>query len=276
MTATTLVIGGTGTTGRRVVAGLRERGVPVRVGGRREPVPFEWTDPGTWDRALDGVGALYVVPLDGATLTEPLVERAVQCGAQRIVLLSARGIDEPGFAAGDAPLARTHLVGERAVRDSGVAWTILRPTWFAQNFSEGFFRDAVRAGEIRLAAGDGAAAFVDAGDIAAVAVAALTGDGHEGQVYELSGPQAVTMAEAVAEIGAATGRDVRYVPVEPDAFVGELVAAGWPPTDAADYAAAVAALREGSDAPVSDGVRRALGRPPRGFAEFVAAADWPA
>jgi uncharacterized protein YbjT (DUF2867 family) len=275
MNATTLVIGGTGTTGRRVAAGLREQGVAVRVGGRRAFVPFEWTDPATWDRALDGVGAVYVVPLDGATLTGPLVERAVRHGVERVVLLSARGIDAPEFAAADAPLARTHLFGERAVRESGVTWTILRPTWFAQNFSEGFFRDAVRAAEIRLPAGEGAAAFVDAGDIAAVAVAALTGDGHGGQVYELSGPRPLTMAEAAAEIGAATGRDVRYVPVEPDAFVAELVTAGWPPADAADHAAAVAALRDGLDAPVSDGVRRALGRQPRSFAEFVAAADWP-
>jgi uncharacterized protein YbjT (DUF2867 family) len=274
MTKTVLVVGGTGKSGRRVVSRLREQGAAVRVGARSAPRSFDWTAPQTWDAALDGVRAVYVVPLDGAELTGPFVERAVRHGVERVVLLSGRGVDVPAYGPLDSPLAGTHISGERAVRASGVAWTILRPTWFAQNFSEGFFRDAVRAGEIRLAAGDGAATFVDAEDIAAVAVAALTADGHGGQVYELSGPRAVTMAEAAAEIGAAAGRDVRYAAVAPDAFVAELVAAGWPRADAEGYADAVAALRTGLDAHVSDGVQRALDRPPRDFAEFVASTDW--
>jgi uncharacterized protein YbjT (DUF2867 family) len=274
MTGTVLVVGGTGKSGRRVVSRLREQGIPVRIAARSAPQPFDWTDPGTWDPALDGAHAVYVVPFDGAALTGLFVERAVRHGVERVVLLSGRGVDVPAYGHPDSPLATTHISGERAVRESGVEWTVLRPTWFAQNFSEGFFRDAVRAGEIRLAAGDGAASFVDAEDIAAVGVAALTEDGHSEQVYELSGPRAVTMAEAAAEIGAAAGRDVRYVAVEPDLFVAELVAAGWPRADAEDYADAVAALRNGLDAPVSDGVDRALGRPPRDFAEFVATAHW--
>jgi uncharacterized protein YbjT (DUF2867 family) len=272
MTTTVLVVGGTGKSGRRVVAGLREQGVAVRVASRSAPRPFDWTDAGTWDPVLEGVRAVYVVPLDGAALTRPFVERAVQRGVERVVLLSGRGVDVPGYVPPDSPLGRTHIDGEQAVRESGVEWTILRPAWFAQNFSEGFFREAVLAGELRLPAGDGAATFVDVEDVAEVAVAALTGDGHGGQVYELSGPRALTMGEAVAEIGAVVGREVRYVAVEPDAFVAELGTAGWPEADAVDFADAVAAIRNGLEAYASDGVPRAIGRAPRDFAEFAAAA----
>ncbi|MET8748173.1 hypothetical protein [Streptomyces sp. NPDC004728] len=161
--------------------------------------------------------------------------------------------------------------GESAVHDSGIAWTILRPAWFAQNFSEGIFRDAILADELRLPAGDGAASFVDAEDIAAVAVAALTEDGHCGQIYELSGPRALTIAEAVAEISKATGRDIRYVPLSPAEFVAELTGQGWSAAEAEDYAEAMNPIRRGLDSHISDGVQRALRRRPRDFTDYVRA-----
>ncbi|MEV5540540.1 hypothetical protein AB0L13_27200 [Saccharopolyspora shandongensis] len=101
---------------------------------------------------------------------------------------------------------------------------------------------------------------------------ALTEDGHDRQVYELSGPRAVTIAEAAAEISAATGREIRYVPLSPEDFVAELTASGWSPGDAADFAEAMAPLRRDLDSHVSDGVRRALGREPRDFSEYAKAA----
>ncbi|RSS57620.1 SDR family NAD(P)-dependent oxidoreductase [Streptomyces sp. WAC01280] len=267
-----LVTGGTGTTGSRVVSRLRAQGIPVRVASRSGEPPFDWHDRTTWDSALEGVKAVYLVPLDGRLLTRPFVERAARLGVERVVLLSGRGVDVPGYS-GEANLAgATHVDGESAVRDSGLSWTILRPAWFAQNFSEGVFRDAVVAGELRLPAGDGAASFTDANDIAAVAVASLTEDGHDGQTYELSGPRALTIAEAVAEISAATGRPLRYVPLSPGEFIAELIGEGWSAAEAEDYAEAVSPIRRGMDSGISDGVRRALGRPPRDFTEYVAAA----
>ncbi|MER6945791.1 NAD(P)H-binding protein [Nonomuraea sp. NPDC000554] len=267
-----LVLGGTGKSGARVVSRLTEMGVAVRVGTRSGEPGFDWTDRDTWDTVLEGVKRVYIVPFDGERLTRPFVRRAREFGVERVVLLSGRGVDVPGYAGENSVAGRTHLDGEDAVRECGMEWTILRPGWFAQNFSEGFFRDAVLAGELRLPAADGAASFVDAEDIAAVAVAALTEDGHAGQTYELSGPRAVTMAEAVGEISEAIGRPVRYVPLPDGEFVAELVAQGWPEADAEDYAMAVGPIRRGMDSHVSDGVRRALGRPPRDFAEFVEAA----
>jgi uncharacterized protein YbjT (DUF2867 family) len=266
-----LVTGATGKSGRRVVSQLRAKGLPVRAAARNGEHAFDWTDRGTWDAALEGVRSVYVVQLDGTKLVRPFVERAVRHGVLRIVLASGRGIDDPDYAKAGSGILEGLVDSEAAVRESGLEWTISRPGWFAQNFSEGFFADAVLAGELRLPGGDGAASFVDAEDIAAVVVAALTEDGHAGQIYELSGPRAVTLTEAVATISEATGRAIRYVPLSVEDYVAELVQQGLPPADAQAFADAIEPLREGRDEHVSDGVQRALGRPPRTFAEFAKA-----
>jgi uncharacterized protein YbjT (DUF2867 family) len=275
-----LVTGATGKSGRRVVSQLRARGLPVRAAARGGEHVFDWTDSDTWDSALEGVGAVYLVQLDGAKLVRPFLERAVRHGVRRIVLASGRGIDNPDYAKDSSGVLAGIVDSEAAARESGLEWTISRPGWFAQNFSEGFFADAIRAGELRLPAGDGAASFVDAADIAAVVVAALTEDGHTDQIYELSGPHALTLTEAVATIAEAAGREIRYVPISVEDYVMELVQQGLPPADAEAFADVIAPLREGTDEYVSDGVQRALGRPPRTFAAFAestaAAGGWPA
>ena len=207
---TILLTGATGEVGRRAAARLDDLGVPARQAGRTSSPPFDWTDDATWPAALDGVRSAFVVPYDAAPLTRPFVDAAIRSGVERIVLLSGRGVDVADYLPADLMEGNPHIDGEAALRPAAVDWTILRPGWFAQNFSEGFFRDAVLAGDLRLPAGDGATSFVDADDIAAVAVAALTEDRHVGQTYELSGPRALTMAEVAAEIAAASGRDVRY------------------------------------------------------------------
>ncbi|MFF8913609.1 NAD(P)H-binding protein [Streptomyces sp. NPDC015032] len=265
-----LVVGGTGKTGRRVVERLREQGVETRVASRSGETPFDWDDPETWEAALDGVAAVYIVPLDlTPSRTPALVERATAAGVGRLVLLSARGADVPGYFGDSYDETGPHLEGEIAVRASGVPWTILRPGWFAQNFSEGVFRDGVIGGELALPAGDGAAAFVDADDIADVAVAALTRPGHEGQLYELSGTRALTIDDALAEIAKVTGRRAGYVPVPEQEFVTALVAQGMSPEEAALWTDAMKPIRTSQEAPVVDGVQRALGRAPRDFGAFV-------
>ncbi|SPF06406.1 SDR family oxidoreductase [Streptomyces sp. MA5143a] len=264
-----LVTGATGKSGRRVVSHLRAKGLPVRAAARNGEHFFDWSDSGTWDAALEGVRSTYIVQLDGTKLVRPFIERAMRHGVQRIVLASGRGIDDPDYAKGSSGVLEGIVDSEAAVQESGLEWTISRPGWFAQNFSEGFFADAILAGELRLPAGDGAASFVDAEDIAAVVVAALTEDRHAGQIYELSGPRAVTLTEVVAAISEATGRDIRYVPLSVEGYVAELVQQGLPPADAEAFADVIEPLREGRDEYVSDGVQRALGRAPRTFAEFA-------
>ncbi|WP_238012264.1 NAD(P)H-binding protein [Dactylosporangium sp. AC04546] len=269
-----LVVGATGKTGRQVVARLRARGLAVRAASRTGEQRFDWADERTWAAALDGVAGAYVAAPDDAAAVPAFLARAADRGVERLVLLSARGIDVPGYF-GDAE-AEGHLRNEAALRATGARWTILRPGWFAQNFSEGLFLDPVRRGELRLAAGEGAAAFVDTGDIADVAVAALTGDGHAGEVYDLSGPRALTIAEALAEIERASGHAARYVAVPSEQYVDDLAGQGWSHADAHLWAAALTPIATGREAAVADGVRRALGREATDFADYAraAAAAW--
>ncbi|WP_430478549.1 NAD(P)H-binding protein [Streptomyces sp. P11-1] len=259
-----LVLGGTGKTGRRVVARLRDLGVEVRAASRSGETRFDWESPDTWAPALKGAAAVYIVPLDTEPSPTPaFVEQAVAAGVRRLVLLSARGVDVPGYFGSPLLDDGPHLRGEQAVRASGLAWTILRPGWFAQNFSEGVFLEGVRDGELALPVGGGRAAYIDVDDIAAVAVAALTEDGHDGEVYELSGPRALSVPEVLDEIAKASGRRAAYAPLEEAAFRDALVVRGMTEVEADLWTAALDPIRTSREAPPKDGVHRALGRPPR-------------
>jgi uncharacterized protein YbjT (DUF2867 family) len=265
-----LILGGTGTTGRRIVQRLHAAGRPVRTASRtRGDTPFDLGVPTTWPAALDGVGAVYLLEPDLRAATDHrariprFVSLAAASGVRRLVLLSAYGVGE----AGDGhPLA----AAEQAVRASGAEWTILRPDWFAQNFSEGPWLPGIRSGTLALPTGDGRAPFIDAEDIADVATAALTEDGHSGHIYQLTGPRAITFGEAVRLIGDATGRTVRHLDVDPSVFVERSVAAGVPPDVARLLTGLLVAVRDGRGSPPDDGVRQALGRPPRTFEDYVA------
>jgi uncharacterized protein YbjT (DUF2867 family) len=256
-----LVLGGTGKVGRRVVDRLAERGLPVRIGSRSGEPRFDWDDGSTWAPALEGVGSAYVAhPWDAAPgASETLgsfAELAVRSGVTRLVLLSGRG---------EAEAER----GERAVRDSGAELTVLRSTWFAQNFSEDYWRDGVRAGELVLPAGDMPEPFVDAEDIADVAVAALTGDRHVGELYELTGPRLLSFEDAVREISRAAGREIRYVPVSIGDFAAAASEQGVPGEVVELLAALFGEVLDGRNALLADGVRRALGREPRDFRDYA-------
>jgi uncharacterized protein YbjT (DUF2867 family) len=273
-----LVLGATGKTGSRVVTALRDRHVPVRVASRfperhTDGHLFDWQDRSTWTAALEGVAGVYIVPLDGVPATPDFVAQAVAANVKRIVLLSARGVDTPGYFGDADPANEARRDAERAVRASGTAWTVLQPGWFAQNFSEGMFRDELLTGELRLPTADSATTFIDVEDIAAVAVAALLDEGHAGRTYELSGPRALTIAEALSEITAVTGRPSRYVPVDPGIYHAELLAAGLPEADAQSWIAALSPIHRGLEAKLSDGLQRALGRAPRDFTDFVKSAN---
>ena len=263
---TTMVLGGTGKTGRRIVQRLQAAGRPVRVGTPSATPPFDWTDAATWPAALDGVGSVYVtyypdlaVP-GAAEAVGTFADLAVARGVRRLVLLSGRG--EEGA-----------LRSEQALQQSGADWTIVRSAFMAQNFNESFFLEPVRAGEVAFPADqDLAEPFIDADDIADVAVAALTGDGHVGQLYEVTGPRLLGWAQAVAEIAAAAGRPIRYVPVSLEEYAALLTENQVPADDVkmlTGVFSEIAGVLDGRNAYLSDGVQRALGRPPRDFADFV-------
>ncbi len=260
-----LVLGGTGKTGRRVAEGLRKGGTPVRIGSRRGNPPFDWTDRSTWAAALDGVRSAYIsyypdIAAPGAVdAVGSFAESALAAGVRRMVLLSGRGEDEAQRAEG-------------VLRASGADWTIVRSSWFAQNFSESFLLDMVLAGAVALPAGDVAEPFIDVDDIAALVVTALTERGHEGQLYEVTGPRLLTFAEAVDEIASATGRHIRYLQVPPGAFAAGLAAEGVPEEYIRLLDYLFSTVLDGRNEHVTDGVRRALGREPGDFRDYARAA----
>ncbi|MFI0454063.1 NAD(P)H-binding protein [Actinomadura sp. 6N118] len=261
----TLVLGARGKTGRRVVARLNDLRRPVRAASRT--TGFDLADRATWGAALDGVSAVYLVPMNeyvDQSIIPEFTATAAAAGVQRIVLLSARGV------AGEAQPSQQQA--ERAVRESGIAWTILRAAWFAQNFSEDFFLEPLRAGELAIPAGEGREPFIDAEDIADVAVAALTQEGHTGQVYELSGPEPLSFRTAVELIAEASGREIRYTPLQVPEYVTSLTSLGFPTEMAELLAGLLDGISQGTGDRVSDGVRRALGRDARPFPDYVKAA----
>jgi uncharacterized protein YbjT (DUF2867 family) len=160
-------------------------------------------------------------------------------------------------------------LAERAVHASGADLTILRPTWFAQNFSEGYWVEQLRAGVLALPAGDTPEPFVHADDIADVAVAALTDDRHVGEVYELTGPRLLTFAEAVAEVSRAAGREIRYLPISVEEFAAASRAEGVSSEDVEMLSRLFSEVLDGRNAHTADGVERALGRAPLDFADYA-------
>ena len=262
---TILVTGGTGKTGRRVADRLAARGLSVRIGSRAGSPPFDWHDRATWPAAVDGVDAAYLayapdLAFPGAAETVGDFARfAVERGVRRLVLLSGRGEEGAERA-------------ERLVQQAGAEWTVVRCAVFAQNFTEGDFVGQVLDGAVAMHVDDVPEPFVDVDDIAAVATAALTEDGHAGQVYELTGPRLLTFGEALTVIGRAIGRPVAYVRVSVDELHAGLVAAGLPADDATHFIDLFTEILDGRNSSVADGVQRALGRPARNFDEVVAEA----
>jgi uncharacterized protein YbjT (DUF2867 family) len=226
-------------------------------------VRFDWAEPDTWRPAVSGCRAVFVMAPDGVPVDPSFLTCAAGEGVERLVLLSSRGVEEMG----DERL----LAAERAVRAADAEWTVLRPDWFAQNFDEGFLRPAVLAGRVTLPLGDMGQVFVDAGDIAAVAAGALTGEGHAGRTYEVTGPRVLDFAEAVRTVAEAAGRTVHYDGT-PEGFLAEQEAAGAPPEAAAAAAAAFAALRATGGGTPTDTVLRVTGRAPLDFSDYAARA----
>lgn len=268
-----LVIGGTGTTGSRVAALLRAAGTPVRIAtrkpdGRAGHVRFDWSDPATYGPAVDGAGAVYLVAPGGVTdpvaVVEPLLARALRAGVRRVVLLSASAVSEAATGLGALP---------RLVKASVPEWAVLRPSWFMQNLvGEHAVAHGIRtAGEIVTATGDGRVAFVDAGDIAGVAVRALLDVPAHDTDHLITGPEALSYADAAEIITAETGVPVRHRTVCPAEFAARFVATGIP----VDFAALLARLdediRRGTEDRVTSTVHDVTGRPARSFRDFVTA-----
>lgn len=258
---TILVIGATGKTGSRVAQRLEQLGRDVRRGSRGSAIPFDWDRPETWDAALDGVHAAYVtyfpdIAVPGAVETvEAFTARAKQRGVEKLVLLTGRGEHHAQRA-------------EQVVRESGMAFTLIRAAWFAQNFSEGALHAPVAAGVLPMPGGDVREPIIDIDDIADVAAAVLTEPGHDGQLYEVTGPRLMSFADMAAELSQAMGRPVQHAPISFEEFHAAVAESGGEMIAGVITDIARETL-DGRNAHLADGVQRALGRAPRDFADFA-------
>lgn len=259
-----LVIGATGKTGSRVANKLETLGHAVRRGSRNSAIPFDWENSATWAPALEGVRAAYItyfpdLAFPGAVeKLEALTVMAREAGVQKLVLLSGRGEHH----------AR---LGEDVVKASSVPFTIVRSAWFAQNFSEGYLRDPIMAGVLPMPGGDIQEPIIDIDDIADVVVAALIEDSHDGELYEVTGPELLSFANMATELSNATSRPIQHLPISFEDFHANVAASGG--DFVADVFTGIAReTLDGRNAHTADGVQRALGREPRSFAEFAAKA----
>ena len=259
-----LVIGATGKVGRRVVTNLTAAGRLVRPAGRGTTPSFDWQDRSNWPEHFSGVQTAYVsyypdLAAPGAEADiEALIGIAKAAGLRRLVLLSGRG--ETGAQRCETMLSQ-----------SGLGYTILRAAWFNQNFSEGLLQPGVMAGQIAIPAGQRLEPFIDVEDIAEIGAAALIDDRHDNQLYELTGPRLLSFADAAAELSAAAGHPVAYVPISLEAFQAALSAEIGP--QAAGLVTDVCRETfDGRNEQLADGVHRALGRPARDFTDFCRSA----
>ncbi|MET0931174.1 MAG: NmrA family transcriptional regulator [Aeromicrobium sp.] len=256
------VFSGTGTTGRRVVERLEALGIRPRSGSRSGTPRFDWADASTWPAALEGVRAAYLAyhpdmaAPGAAEAIGTLSAIAADAGVERLVLLSGRG-EEDGWPT------------EQAVRDSGAAWTILRSSWFSQNFSESFMIDPILAGEVVLPTGAVTEPFVDADDLADAAVAALLRPGHESRTYELTGPRLLTFGDAVDEIARASGRSIAFVPVTTEEFAAGLAEQAVP-AELVDFLTHLfTKVLDGRNSHLTGDLEEILDRPPRDFHDYA-------
>jgi uncharacterized protein YbjT (DUF2867 family) len=273
-TSLTLVLGATGKTGSRVANRLLSHGLPVRTAARSgADAHFDWDDPETYAPALDGVKRVYllgpVMRTDFADQISVFLDRAEAAGARHITYLSAYGIDAapPETAMRSVEL---DLLSRRSLTHA-----ILRPAWFMQNFSETFLKPI--GGAILVPTGDGAEAFVDAEDIAAVASATLVDpEAHAGAQYALTGPEALTLAEAATIISDVSGLAIDYIDIDREEWVAGAVASGVP----AEYGGVLRVLTEtiasGRGSRPNSDVAKATGTAPTRFADFArrTAAAW--
>ncbi len=258
-----LVIGGTGKTGRKVVQKLQGLGHNVRVGSRNANPAFDWEDQTTWAPALEGIEKMYVtfqpdLAVPGALeAIESLTKLAIRNGIKKMVLLSGKGEKEAELC-------------EQVVINSGLNYTIIRASWFNQNFSESFFLDPIIAGHVALPQAEAKVPYIDTDDIADVAVEALLNEKHTGQLYELTGPRLLTFPEVANEIAKATGRTIEFTPISLQAYSKMLEEFEVP----ADYIWLInylftEVLGEEKNAQITNDIEKVLGRKPKDFSAYV-------
>ena len=206
-----LIIGGKGKTGRKVANSLTKLGKNIRIGSRTENPSFDWGKSETWGKSLEGMDMVYItfqpdLAVPGATkIIEDFTSLAVKNGIKKMVLLSGKGEREAERC-------------EQIVMKAGVNWTIVRASWFNQNFSESFLLDPILAGHVALPKSEIPIPFVDTDDIADVVVEALIDDKHNRKIYQLTGPRQLTFKQVIEEISTIVGRNIKFDSITLDEY----------------------------------------------------------
>jgi uncharacterized protein YbjT (DUF2867 family) len=272
-----LVTGATGTIGSSTVKALKAQGARFKVGTRSpdkaqelggEAVRFDWDHPETFGPSLHGVEKVFLltpVAEKQVEYTKQLVDAAKKAGVRHIVKLSVVGAEsEPGIF-----LSRQHKEGEKIIKNSGLAWTMLRPTFFMQNFINFYGVDPAKDSTVYAARGEGKTVWVDGRDVGEVAAAVLTGQGHEGKTYELTGPEVLSSAEVVAILSEVLGHKYTYVAVPEEAARKAMTDMGMPKWLVDAFLELDMLIRNNWTATPASGVQEVLGRPPRSFREYA-------
>ncbi|AEV31297.1 putative nucleoside-diphosphate sugar epimerase [Owenweeksia hongkongensis DSM 17368] len=263
MKSNILVIGGTGKTGRKVVERLQDLQQNIRIGSRSANPSFDWQDPTNWAEVLKGIDKVYItfqpdLAVPGALKAiETLTHNMKNSDVKKVVLLSGKGEKEAELC-------------EQVIIHSGIDYSIVRASWFMQNFSESFFLDSIVAGHVALPNADAKVPYVSTDDIAEVATEVLLDDQQNGQIYELTGPRLLTFSEVVQEISIATGRDIQFTPISLPAY-SDIMRELQVPEDfiwLINYLFTEVLGAQGNDVVTSD-VEKVLGRKPVDFSDFV-------
>lgn len=270
MTGKILVLGASGNVGRPLVEALLAKGEKVKAASRAgkpnsgaEGVVFDYADRSTFSQAFDGVDRAYVLLPAGYADSKGLLLPVIEAAAARkvkVVFQSVFGVD----ADDSIPYRQVELALERF----GTPYVILRPNWFSDNFHT-FWKVGIDHGEIALPAGDGKSSFIDARDIAASAAAALTTSAFDGQSFNLTGPEALSYAEAAKVLSDVIGKPIAYKAIDDGAFVDILTGAGVPEDYALMLASIFYPVREGWTAAVTDAVERLTGTPARSLDTYA-------
>ena len=276
MAKKTLVTGATGTIGREVTKQLAAQGVKTRAavrdqtkareqfGNEIELVSFAFEDKRFFADALEDVEKIFLLPPlipNQEQVTNAFVDAAQSAGVQHIVKLSAIGVETETFAVGES-----HAANERHIRNSGLAFTFLRPNSFMQNFINYY---PPRDGVIYLPWGNGRASFVDTRDIASVAAEALTNKAHQNKIYTLTGPAALSIDDVARALSHVIGREIRYVDLPESAVRDAMLNAGMPEWQVDSLMELHAINKQSRWSTITSDVEEVTGKPPIDFREFA-------
>jgi len=258
-----LVIGGNGKTGRRVAALLaKKENVKISIGSRTAEVPFDWENPETWPLALKEKDSVYItfypdlaIPSAPETI-QKFTLLATKLGVEKMVLLSGRGEKEA-------------QVCEEIVKATAQKWTIVRASWFNQNFSESFFLEPILAGFVALPKADVLEPFIDADDIAEVVTEALLNEKHNGQTYELTGPRLLTFRNAIEEIAKITEKEIIFQSLKLEEYLSILREYQTPEDEIWLINYLFAEVLDGRNSSVTNDIEKVLGRKATDFSAYV-------